>query len=185
MSEIDLAEQLRDLRRRVAILERREIPIGLSTLHWHDRLAGGAAFMAYNSATDENVTGNGTTATVDFDTEIFDTGADFTADTFTAPATGQYLLNANVFMVGITAAMTTGYIVLNTSNRLYYGTDIVAGLGASGATSYMFQVTAIADMEVGDTAIVQVKLSNGVGDTADIFGQATNPATYFCGVLLL
>ncbi len=38
-----------------------------------------SAFLAYNSVTDSDVTGNGTVVTVEFDTEVFDLGADFCA----------------------------------------------------------------------------------------------------------
>ena len=39
------------------------------------------AFLARNSSTDSNVTGNGTEVTIDFDTEVFDQGDDFASDT--------------------------------------------------------------------------------------------------------
>ncbi len=54
------------------------------------------AFLARNSVTDSNVTGNGTEVTIDFDTEVFDQGGDFASDTFTAPVTGRYQLNVSL-----------------------------------------------------------------------------------------
>jgi len=53
-------------------------------------------FLAFNSATDNDQTGAGAIPTIDFDTEVFDQGNDFTADTFTAPITGRYLFAATV-----------------------------------------------------------------------------------------
>jgi len=52
-------------------------------------MAAQPAFLAFNSASDNNVTGAGTVATLDFDTEVFDQNADFASDTFTAPVTGR------------------------------------------------------------------------------------------------
>ncbi|KKL69275.1 hypothetical protein LCGC14_2116590, partial [marine sediment metagenome] len=63
------------------------------------------AFLAYNSESDLDVTGDATYVTVDFNTEIFDQGGDFAADTFTAPVDGRYLLATSVLLGGLEFAI--------------------------------------------------------------------------------
>lgn len=141
-----------------------------------------AKFLAYNSATDENVTGNGTFATADLDTEVFDTGADFASDTFTAPVTGKYLLTAAVRVIAIASDQVSGNIRIVTSNRTY-SSDYVNPYACSQGGAYTFQITAIADMDAADTATVSV-VTTGGSLVADIYGAA-GPFTYFAGALLV
>jgi len=169
--DLSVAGCVADLRRRVAALERMERHVG----------AYGCGFLAYNSATDTLQTGNGATPTVDFDTEVFDLGADFAADTFTAPVDGEYRLHAEVLMSSLTAAMDTGYLRLVTSNRSYYGNFGNWGAMRTGGDLYTARITALCDMDAADTAYVIACVSNGAGDTAGIYGHATAVYTYFCG----
>lgn len=135
-------------------------------------------FLAYNSVNDLNVTGAGTTATIDFDTEVFDVTSNFASDTFTAPITGKYLLCTMVSVSGLTAAMTVQNLNLVTSNRTYR-VSITEVPTANDARS--LSITAICDMDAADTATVTLVISNGAGDTADITGSSTL-LTYFSGV---
>lgn len=142
------------------------------------------AFLAYNSTTDNNQTGNGTTATVEFDTEVYDQNADYdnATDTFTAPVTGKYLLETNVIMSNLAAA-TGGNITIVTSNRTYYSGPL--GWNAiknSGNYARCF-MSAIADMDAADTAYVQITITGEAADTVGVYGVAS-PQTYFCGSLL-
>ena len=141
----------------------------------------GCAFLAYNSVTDVDVTGNGTLVTVDFDTEVFDLGNDFAADIFTAPATGTYQFNAAVMLQNLAAAHTSGNIEIVTSNRRY--TFVYANLFPIESSADLVQLvgSTLADMDATDTAYVRVNVSNGA-KVVDIFGAA--PAvlyTYFSG----
>ena len=138
------------------------------------------AFLAYNSASDLNVTGNGAVATVDFDTEIFDQGSNFAADTFTAPVTGRYRFSTSVFLEGIVAA-TNFNLSLVTSNRTIL---LFANTGAyTGDQSVAGSV--LCDMDAADTAYVTVTVSGMAGNTADIVGAATSTLyTYFSGELV-
>lgn len=138
------------------------------------------AFLAYNSAYDLNVTGNGAVATVDFDAEIFDQGNNFAADTFTAPVTGKYRFSTSVFLEGIVAA-TNFNLSLVTSNRTillfantgtYTGDQTVTG-------------SVLCDMDAADTAYVTVTVSGMAGNTADITGAAASTLyTWFSGELV-
>ena len=138
------------------------------------------SFLAFNSVTDTNVTGNGAAAIIDFDTEVFDLNADFAADTFTAPVTGKYLLSTLVRFDGITAVADQWIIRIITSNRSY--TSTYGNTDDLGSTEIL-QLTVIADMDALDTATVQVVGSGEASDVWDAFGTAA-PETFFSGSLL-
>lgn len=144
------------------------------------------AFLAYNSADDTNQTGAGTTATVEFDSEIYDQNSDFntTTDTFTAPVTGRYHFDTNVRFEALTAAMTNAAIFLTTSNRTYRGTSLSPGAVQTSGNGCSFSISTDADMDASDTAIVQVAIFNGAGDTATISGDGTAMITRFSGHLV-
>ena len=137
------------------------------------------AFLAYNSAQDANVTGDGTVATVDFDTEVFDQGADFATDTFTAPVAGRYLLTTNVRVSGITALADDYSVAIVASNRsfntIFSKTDDIP-------TTVTHNLTAVVDMDASDTATVTAAVS-GLGAVVDVEGDAS-AVTSFSGCLL-
>ena len=138
-------------------------------------------FSAYNSVTDTNVTGDGTLATVDFDTVVIDQNTDFASDTFTAPVAGRYFLSASVTLSGVTASETGSRIDIVTSNRDYnIGYGNVGALQQSG----LWQLTSnvIADMDSSDTAVIKVLISGGT-KVVDVFGTSA-PGTWFMGYLL-
>ena len=144
--------------------------------------AVGVIFSAYNSAIDTNVTGDNTTATVDFDTEIFDLGNNFAADTFTAPSTGKYRLSGCVLIQEVAAGHTTGRVDVVTSNRNYRAiqTNVGAVRDANNFTSLPFNV--VADMDIGDTAHITVTVTNST-KVVDVYGD-TSPFTFFQGELI-
>lgn len=139
---------------------------------------GQPSFLAYNSVTDADVTGDGTIATVDFDTEVYDLASNFSADTFTAPIAGKYILCANVTIAGTLAGHTEAYIAIVTSNRTYYKS--INAIAAK--TEYSFSFSVLADMDISDTAIVQVAVS-GSTKVVDVLGSGSL-YTSFSGSLL-
>lgn len=142
------------------------------------------AFLAYNSTGTADVTGAGTTATIVFDTEVFDQNNDFSSNTFTAPVTGRYFLNGHANIADITAAMTNGRLFIVTSNRSYTGNALNTGAARELTNnSYSFSSSVFADMDAADTATVTTVLSNGAGDTADVTGEAGGTSTNFSGYL--
>lgn len=140
------------------------------------------AFLAYNSAADSNVTGDGTAATIDFDTEVFDRGGDFAADTFTAPVTGVYRFSSAVRLSGLTASFTTGQLILVTSNRSYLLQQAGVGAMRTAANDLILAGSVLADMDAGDTAHVTLGVS-GSTKTISIDGT-TAPQTFFSGELV-
>ncbi len=138
------------------------------------------AFLAYNSADDVDVTGNGTTATVDFDTEVYDQGGDFAADTFTAPVTARYLLTTNVLFFGLTAAADSVVFRIITSNRNYQ----LQTINTNDLPSTMsLALSIVADMDAADTATVTLVVNGEASDVVDIDGDAS-ANTSFSGALL-
>lgn len=137
------------------------------------------AFLAIAAANQNNATGAGTTATVAFGTEIFDQGGNFASNTFTAPVTGRYRLSATVRVEQLTSAMTDLLLLITTSNRTYTDYSIVS---SNDHTTKTFKIDVLADMDAADTAVVQLRISAGAGDTADIVGSG--PSTTFSGELV-
>lgn len=141
-------------------------------------------FSAYDSASDLNVTGDGTIYTVIFDTEIVDRNANYNNATgiFTAPVSGYYLLLSQVQVQQAGAAHTQGYMTVVTSNRSYFRAIANPyGAGYTGSNYYGFQASVIADMDATDTAYIQVVVSGGA-KTVDVFGGTQ---TMFQGYLLI
>ena len=108
-------------------------------------MAAQPCVLAFNSATDSNVTGNGATPTIDFNTEVFDQNADFASDTFTAPVAGRYLISSSVYISGMTTAQTNVRMLVIASNRTFTMRmhDTANQFGASG---WVFG-TALVDMD--------------------------------------
>lgn len=138
------------------------------------------AFLAFNSVSDTNQTGNGTAATVDFDTEVYDQNGDFATDTFTAPIGGRYLLSASVELSNFAAGADAAQIQIVTSNRSY---SFKRNDPPTSDLRIGFSVSVVADMDASDTATVAATVSGMAGDTVTIFGAAS-PITFFSGVLL-
>jgi hypothetical protein len=141
-----------------------------------------SAFLATHSAAQTNVTGAGTTVTVNFTTEVFDQNSDYDGtNTYTAPVTGRIVFNASVRFDQITVAMTQGQISIVTSNRSYTSQLLNFGVVQIAANVVAVAVSVLADLDAADTCIVQVTVANGAGDTADLNAAVTQ--TYFSGYL--
>jgi hypothetical protein len=117
-------------------------------------------FLVTPSGAQSNLTGDGTTVTVAWGTEVHDTGNDFATNTFTAPSTGKYHFSAQVRMTGIVSGHTIAKIDLVTSNRTYRGTDIGTVFAGFGGVC-LVQISIDADMDASDTATIAVTVENG------------------------
>ena len=77
------------------------------------------AFLAQQTVAQNNITGNGTTATINYTTEIFDNNGDYDGtNAFTAPVTGRYFFSGSVLLGSVSTA-TIGSLRIETSNRTY------------------------------------------------------------------
>lgn len=141
------------------------------------------AFLAYLISPSIGVTGNGTEVVVNFDTESFDIGNNFTSSNlFTAPVTGKYILGTNVTFTNLSSAMTACRLSIVTSNNTFEVFGNAYALSQSGVFGSL-SLSFTCDMDVSDTAQVYFRISNGAGDTADINGGG-DLETYFYGKLL-
>ena len=137
--------------------------------------------IAYNSAADTNQTGNVATVTVDYNTEIVDTGADFASDTFTAPSTGRYLVVASARVTDLSTAMKGCFISIVASNRTYVArVDYNVETAADNVGLHIAQIV---DMDAADTVFINVTVTGGAGDTADINGAADDGGGTFLSIM--
>jgi len=134
------------------------------------------AVAAYNSSQNSNVTGAGTTFTVEFDTEVFDQGADYNnaTDTFTAPVTGRYQVSFQIYTLEGTTAGGQNYGRIVTSNRNWgfrqaprHGTYDV-GFGGS----------ILIDMDADDILTITYQVVSESSDIVDVYG-ANQAWTFF------
>lgn len=141
------------------------------------------AFLAYNSATDSNVTGAAVAYTVIFDTEVYDQNGDYNngTGTFTAPVTGRYAFNCTILLSGVAAGNTTGSFTLVTSNRTIVGQfNKCGGLQTPGG-QLSYSLSTYVDMDAADTAIIRITVVGGT-QIVGVVGDST-PSTWFSGYL--
>ena len=124
-----------------------------------------------------NIPINATTVT-DFGTEIFDRGADFSTNTFTAPVTGVYQLNAQLVIGNIDTAYDYVEWQIQTSNRNYNHT-IDPDIFDQDAQYYSIAISTLADMDANDVAKVIVGLNNSGAAQMDLINYS-----YFSGYLV-
>jgi len=124
------------------------------------------AFCVTKSS-DQNNFAVASEVTVTFDTERFDQNSDFSSNTFTAPVTGKYQLIANINLSSIDSASAYYYVNILTSNVTYR--SILRPDFGQDLDYFPMSVSAVADMDANDTAIIQVAQAGGTQQT-DIQG---------------
>lgn len=140
------------------------------------------AFLASNSTSPLNVTGDATVYTIVFDSEIFDQNNDFASNTFTAPVTGKYYLSTRVKLSGILSTHTIGDYNLVTSNRSYFYQCPAPSKVFDVNTTVTYEQESICDMDAADTSTVTIAVINGT-KVVDVIGTASG-VTCFGGYLL-
>lgn len=151
------------------------------------------SFRARRTTMMNNVTGINALSVVDiiFDVEDWDIGSNYNTSngTFTAPITGKYFLTfGGVYLTGFTFNNTSVTGQIFTSNRMHRSHQTSIWEQSGGAYSMTINGSAVADMEVGDTAKVQCGASgNSSGQTVDVYADGSytsNGYTWFAGWLL-
>jgi len=135
------------------------------------------AFLVGKSAAQTNIAEGGYVDVV-FDSEIFDQNGDFSSNTFTAPVTGRYHLNATVRLQDLDVDAHFIYMDLVTSNRNYQSIITISSFDEDVEYHHLL-VSVLADMDSGDTAIAKLYLHTG-GDVQVDIGQAES---FFSGYL--
>ena len=135
------------------------------------------AFLVGKSVAQTNIAEGGYVDVV-FDSEIFDQNGDFSSNTFTAPVTGRYHLNATVRLQDLDVDAHFIYMDLVTSNRTYQSIITISSFDEDVEYHHLL-VSVLADMDSGDTAIAKLYLHTG-GDVQVDLGQAES---FFSGYL--
>jgi len=141
------------------------------------------SFNAYNANNVANVTGDGTTVTVTFDTELSDVGSNFASSTFTAPVTGNYLFSGNVNMYNLGAAHTQAIVsITTTSDTFIVGYQNAAATRelASGNSILGIPFSIVVPMTATNTALIALTVTGGT-KTVNLLG---GKGCYFSGQLL-
>ena len=139
-----------------------------STIHKSGTAQPG--FLAYNSASDSVGTG----ATVDFDTEVYDTASNFASDTFTAPQAGVY-----EFCAGVTFndnASSSFAIFLNQPGILYPIYQAAAVTSGSGSGCIFVSLAN------GEAMSVYITTTDAAATIEGVSGSARQ--TWFSGRLM-
>lgn len=142
------------------------------------------AFSATKSAPANGVVGNGATVTVLFDNVLYDQNSDFNAGTgvFTAPYTGRYSFTSTVTFTSTTNAMNGYSIALVATGQTF--TSSPQFNAANGPTSNTIDITQQLSMTAGDTIHVEVTITGGAANNANIAGSGSPYVTFFSGHLM-
>ena len=142
-----------------------------------------SAFLANNSVTDTNVTGDGTGYTIVCDTEIYDQNSDYnnSTGTFTAPVTGRYMISSIIWISNIASALfTTGFFSFTTSNRTYYWGLCNPSTVRRITDNDMTQAcSTYADFDSGDTMTIGVSIG-GSTKTLSVASSTYLSANLIC-----
>jgi hypothetical protein len=133
------------------------------------------AFQVTKSGNQSNIAVG--SATVTFDTEIFDQGSNFSSNAFTAPVTGKYQLSLMLYLDNLDSAANYYQAWIATSNRGYYS---IFDPDYGQDNGYMFiNASILADMDANDTAYVGIEMGANGNAQTDI-----NATTKFSGYLV-
>lgn len=140
-------------------------------------------FRVALTATQNNVTGDGTQYTIPFNFASINQGSYFNLGTsiFTAPKTGNYLFTLNAFFSNLGAANTQGtlFIVGTVGTAIVHNANY--GVMRDANNNLLVNGSIIIPLSATQTCIAQVKVFNGA-KTVNLLGGADQ--TTFQGVLL-
>jgi hypothetical protein len=109
---------------------------------------------------------------VTFNSERFDQNADYDGtNQFTAPVTGKYQLNVNLYLQHIDSGANYIQVGVLTSNKSYYLVLATNGFDAD-PTYFPFTTSVLADMDANDTVKIEIYQSGGTAKL-DIDGHST------------
>jgi len=144
-----------------------------------------SAFLITEDGGGQSIT-NATTTTITLDSEIFDVGANFSSNTFTAPVTGKYLITGQVIVdAGSTPNTRFNALMLQfvASNRTWQFRSPQTYTNEDDVMT--MKGTAIVDMDASDTCYMNFSASrNGATGATTVYNNGTVPNTFLSGYLL-
>ena len=122
------------------------------------------SFLVKPTSAQNNVGINdGSAVVITFDNEIYDIGANFASNAFTAPVTGKYYLSAQLYMLHVDSAATYIGMYIYTSNRFYF--QLIDPDFGQDATYWTFTQSVVADMDANDTVNIRFAQYQGTIQT--------------------
>jgi len=124
------------------------------------------SFLAQTTIATADVTGDGTSYIVIFDSEIFDEDNNYNPLTgiFTVPVSGKYLLSTGVCLEKLTDLHDTGIMTISTTKRPYSFSRMNYGalrtLNVLESDIITVSGSIFADMDANDTALVKISVSS-------------------------
>ena len=115
--------------------------------------------------------------TILWDTPIIDRGSNFASNTFTAPVSGVYQINYDLYLQPAYADNTVLSFQLKSDNRIYYmnTTDMTA---YDSTNDYLgLNASTLVDMDANDTVFVAIAVVSGTN-------PSVSDASYFSGYLV-
>lgn len=143
-----------------------------------------ARFLAYNSVTDSNVTGDGTQYTIVCNQEIIDYANNYDPSTgvFTATySNAEYQFSGCISIDQVSTLHTSidFYLVTTQQTFLLHSTTGISLLPTGLAVNF----SVMAPMVINDTAFLRAVVS-GSTKTVDVIGSASPFETYFSGATI-
>ena len=130
------------------------------------------AFLVHPASEQSNIPIDAVADTIVFGTERFDLNGDFSSNTFTAPVTGKYQFNCQIWLGQVDSGTTYYQINLMTSNKTYYAIISGPAFGAD-ADYWTLSNPVLADMDANDTAYMSILVHNSGTAQTDISTNST------------
>lgn len=140
------------------------------------------AFELTLDSTISNITAS-TNTDIAFDSETFDTANACTGGVFTAPEAGRYQFNFSLQLSNVDTASSFIIAFINTSNESYRF-YLNANQMVADFDNQTIQGSAIASMDLNDTAKITLFVSGGANQVDVIGGSGTTNTSFFMGTLL-
>ena len=143
------------------------------------------AFLAVPAAAQDNMASSAYVTTV-LGTEVFDTGGDFTGNTFTAPVAGKYFLCANLTVAAIDHDATFyTQVAIQTSNKYNSENWSVQNFLDAEPDSFTYQLSGTFQLDASDTAYMTYRTTGPGAAQEDVYDSGNVEFTNFGGILMV